>query len=113
MELAGAHVVVTGASRGIGRQLVDILAAKRARLAVVARNGDALDLLVKQYGDDQVAAFPCDLGNPTAIDGLIGRIEAARGPVDVLVNNAGLDHTGAFVDMTAAQLRAVIDVNLI
>jgi short-subunit dehydrogenase len=113
MDLAGAHVVVTGASRGIGRQLVDVLAAKGARLAVVARNGDALDLFVKQYGDEQIAAFPCDLGDPAAIAGLIGRIESDHGPIDVLVNNAGLAHTGAFVDMTAAELRAVIDVNLI
>ncbi len=106
-------MVVTGASRGIGRQLVDVLAAKGARVAVVARSGDALHRLVEHYGDDRIAAFPCDLGSATAIDGLIGRIEAARGPVDVLVNNAGLDHTGPFVDMMAAELRAVIDVNLI
>lgn len=113
MQLADAHVVVTGATRGIGRELVDVLAGRGARLALVARNGTALDALVHDLGSDQAAAFPCDLGDPTVIDGLIARIDADRGPVDVLVNNAGLDHTGSFTAMTAAQLRAVVDVNLI
>ena len=113
MELRNAHVVLTGASRGIGRELVDVLAARGARLALVARNRDALEKIVSEVGVDRARAFPCDLGDPVAIDGLITRIEADNGPVDVLVNNAGLDHTGAFTAMTAAQLRAVVDVNLI
>ena len=113
MDLANAHVVVTGASRGIGRELVDVLAARGARLALVARNGNTLDALVGQRGADRVAAYPCDLGDRVALDRLIQRIESARGPIDVLVNNAGLDHTGAFTDMSAAELRAVVDVNLI
>lgn len=113
MELRNAQVVLTGASRGIGRELVDVLAARGARIALVARNGDALEKIVAELGVDQACAFPCDLGDAVAIDGLIARIEADCGPVDVLVNNAGLDHTGAFTTMTAAQLRAVVDVNLI
>ncbi|MBK5288980.1 MAG: SDR family NAD(P)-dependent oxidoreductase [Acidimicrobiia bacterium] len=113
MDLANAHVVVTGASRGIGRELVEVLADRGARLALVARSRDALDALVREIGDERAAAFPCDLADSVAIDGLIDRIEATRGPIDVLVNNAGLDHTGAFTAMTAAQLRAVIEVNLI
>lgn len=113
MDLAGAHVVVTGASRGIGRRLVDVLAAHGTRLTLVARDGDALDKVVADIGVDHAAAYPCDLGDANAIDGLIARIEADRGSVDVLINNAGLDHTGAFAHMTAAQLRAVMNVNLI
>ena len=113
LDLGHAHLLLTGASRGIGRELVDVLAARGARLALVARNGEALDNLVAGLGADRAVAFPCDLGDPTAIDGLIARIEAERGPVDVLVNNAGLDHTGAFTAMSATQLRAVINVNLI
>lgn len=112
LDLGHAHLLLTGASRGIGRELVDVLTARGARLALVARNGEALEKLVAGLGTDRASAFPCDLGDPTAIDGLITRIEAERGPVDVLVNNAGLDHTGAFTAMSATQLRAVINVNL-
>ena len=112
-DLNRAHLILTGASRGIGRELVDVLAARGARLALVARNADALEQIVSELGADRATAFPCDLGDAVAIDGLIGRVESECGPVDGLVNNAGLDHTGAFAEMSAAELRAVIDVNLI
>ena len=112
-DLNRAHLILTGASRGIGRELVDVLAARGARLALVARNAEALEQIVSELGTDRAAAFPCDLGDAVAIDGLIGRVESECGPVEGLVNNAGLDHTGAFAEMSAAELRAVIDVNLI
>ena len=79
----------------------------------MARGAAALEAIVTTVGDDRAAAFPCDLADSAALDGLTARIEAARGPVDVLVNNAGVDHTGAYVAMTAAELRTVIGVNLL
>jgi short-subunit dehydrogenase len=113
VELAGAHVVVTGASRGIGRELAGVFLEAGARVSLVARGADALDEIVRAAGGDRAAAFACDLAVAGAIDGLLDRIEAARGPVDVLVNNAGVDHTGPFGEMTAAELRTVVGVNLV
>jgi short-subunit dehydrogenase len=113
VELRDTHVVVTGASRGIGRSLVDVLLARGARVSLVARSAPALEEIAAAAGRDRTAAFPCDLADATALDGLVARIGDALGPIDVLVNNAGLDHTGAFGAMTAAELRAVVDVNLV
>lgn len=113
MDLRGAHVVVTGASRGIGRELAAVLLARGARLSLVARSGPALDAIVAVAGADRAAAFVCDLADAGELDGLLARIEAARGPVDVLVNNAGVDHTGAFTAMTAVDVRTVIGLNLV
>jgi short-subunit dehydrogenase len=113
VEVLGAHVMVTGASRGIGRDLAAVLLDRGARVSLVARGAAALDEIAATAPRGLVGTFPCDLGEATALDGLVGRIEDARGPVDVLVNNAGVDHTGAFTAMTAAEVRAVIGVNLV
>jgi short-subunit dehydrogenase len=113
VELRDAHVVVTGASRGIGRELAAVLLARGARVSLVARGAAALDEIAATANPGRVGTFPCDLGDATALDGLVGRIEDERGPVEVLVNNAGVDHTGPFDAMTATELRMVVDVNLI
>ena len=57
MELRDAHVMVTGASRGIGRELVDVLHAQRATVSLVARSGPMLEEIVAAVGPDRAAAF--------------------------------------------------------
>lgn len=110
MELTGAHVVVTGASRGIGLAIARELSSRGARCTLVARSRDALEQAAAEIGGGAVVA---DLAAPDEVDGLIGRIEAEHGPVDVLVNNAGVDMTGALVDMTADQVERQIRLNAI
>ena len=109
MELRGRRVLVTGASRGIGEAIVRRLVPTGARLALVARQEGPLKALAAEIGAD---AYPVDLGAPEEVHDLIGRIEA-DGPVDVLVNNAGIDNSGAFVDQTAESLRQLYQVNLL
>ena len=108
MELSGRRVVVTGASRGIGEALARRFADAGADLALVARSAHALEKLAANLGGK---AYPADLANRNERDGLIARIEA-DGPVDVLVNNAGVDHTGPFLSVGADQIDGLLDVNL-
>ncbi len=110
MNLSGAHVVITGASRGVGAALADEFAAKGARLTLVARSVDALAAVAQRTGG---SAMPADLADREQVDGLIGRIEAAHGPVDVLVNNAGIDLTGAFMDMPMTDIERMVQLNAI
>ncbi len=106
--MRGKRVVVTGASRGIGADLARRFASVGARVVLVARGADAIEKLAADLDGE---AHPCDLGDRTQRDGLIRRIEA-HGPIDVLVNNAGLLDTTAFDAMDPASIDALIDVNL-
>src|SRR5438105_3765514 len=93
MELAGRRVLITGASRGIGQALAERFTAAGARVALVARSEGPLKELADRLGG---IAYPCDLCEPDQVADLIDRVEA-DGPVDVLVNNAGVDLTGSFL----------------
>jgi len=108
MELRGKRVVVTGASRGIGEELARQFAAKGATVALVARSVESLEKLAADIGG---AAFPADLMDRTQRDALIPKIEA-DGPIDVLVNNAGLLDTVSFKSIDPADIDGIIDVNL-
>lgn len=107
--LPGARVVVTGASRGLGAALAAQLAQRGARLALVARSEDDLAKLATQTGGD---AYPADLADEEAVDQLIPRI-TTDGPIDVLINNAGLDLTGALTDLAPDRIRELLIVNLL
>lgn len=95
MDVSDAHVVVTGASAGIGRAIALELARAGARLTLVARRETALAALREQIGDE---------GHPDALvlavdlvadpDGWLDRAVAQNGPVDVLINNAGVQVIG-------------------
>jgi uncharacterized protein len=101
--------VITGASRGLGAALATRLAARGAHLALVARSAEPLAKLAADLGG---AAYPADLEDLDHLDELVTRI-AADGPIDVLVNNAGLDLTGRLAELPADQIRALFTVNLI
>jgi short-subunit dehydrogenase len=108
MDLQGKRVVVTGASRGIGADMARRFASRGARVVLVARGTEAIEKLAADLGGE---AFPCDLAVRTERDALISRIEA-DGPIDVLVNNAGLLDTVDFASIDPTSIDALIDVNL-
>jgi short-subunit dehydrogenase len=109
MDLTGKRVLITGASRGIGRSLATAFAEVGATVALVARDGAALDSLAAQLGG---TAHPTDLLDAEQRQRLIHRVEDEVGAVDVLVNNAGLAHEGPLWESTAEQVEAQIQLNL-
>ncbi len=80
-----------------------------ARVSLVARNEQQLDALATELGG---SAFPADLLDAEVVDGLIDRIEGAAGPIDVLINNAGLAHTKFFASQSTEEVRSVVRLNL-
>ena len=89
--LAGARVVITGASSGIGEATAYAVAERGARVVLVARREDELarvrDAILARGGE--AVAYACDLTDGPAVDALVARIEAELGGADYLVNNAG------------------------
>jgi short-subunit dehydrogenase len=110
MDLRGKRVLVTGASRGIGREIAKAVAGAGARVALVARNEAAIKELASELGG---TAHPCDLSEMDQVRGLIDRVEADGGPIDVLVNNAGLDNVGGLEHISESDLADLLHVNLL
>lgn len=108
MDLGGKRVLITGASRGIGEALAHRFAASGALVALVARSADALQSLAGELGGTAHAA---DLGDPATVAALIDRVESEAGPVDVLVNNAGIESSAGFVEAPDDELYRVTQLN--
>jgi short-subunit dehydrogenase len=83
------HVVVTGASSGIGEAIAREYLKRGARLTLIARRRDRLDKLAKD-AEDRTHVVQADLGDPSVAFSWIDSAEKANGPVDVLINNAGV-----------------------
>jgi NAD(P)-dependent dehydrogenase (short-subunit alcohol dehydrogenase family) len=107
-------VLVTGASRGIGRSIALRFAEEGARVGLVARNEAQLAQTARslaQLGAD-CAPVMADVRNPAAVQAAVQHAEAKLGPVDILVNNAGIFLWKPFLELTPADWDAVIATNL-
>lgn len=89
-ELKDKSVLITGGSRGLGKALALKLAAKGARIALVARNKAELDEVVGEIKWNGGTAFGivADVGDKESIYPIVGQAAALAGPVDILINNA-------------------------
>jgi len=109
MQLDGANVLVTGASRGIGEALALAFAEEGANVVVAARSEAPLrELATKIKGH----ALVVDLTDDDQVDNLIERAEDLVGGLDVLVNNAGVETTLGLSEESIETIRAVTRVNL-
>lgn len=110
MKISGRHVLVTGASRGIGAALAREFAARGARVTVVARSKGPLDTIASEIGGHALAA---DLFDARQVATLIQRAEAIGGPLDILVNNAGMETTKSILETSVSEVDEVVNLNLL
>ena len=108
--LKGKHVFVTGASSGLGTHFARLAARCGARVTAGARRRERLEALVAELGE-AVTAVDLDVTDERSVEAAIASAFAA-GPVDVLVNNAGIAGGGAALDTPTEELDRILATNL-
>lgn len=113
-DLTGKTAIVTGGSRGLGREMAEALAEAGANLMLCARRAEWLDETVAEFagrGFNVVGAI-CDVAKPEDVQSVVDQTVAKFGSVDILVNNASISWGAMPEDMRLDKWRQVIDVNL-
>lgn len=115
-DLTGRRALVTGSSRGIGFAIADGLAAAGAELVLNGVDPDRLaaaqQALAARYGADRVRTARFDITDEAAVEAGIATIEDEAGPIEILVNNAGIQHRVPMLELELADWKRVIDVDL-
>ena len=113
-DVRGKRVFITGSSRGLGYTLAKGFAEYGAIVILNSRKQEDVAQRVAEFrqAGAAVAGYAFDISDSTAVEQQIALIEAEVGPLDVLVNNAGIHRRAPLETMTVADWRAVIDVNL-
>lgn len=109
------HVaVVTGASKGLGREMAESLAAAGAQVALVARNEELLSEVVRgiRARGGTAEYIMADVTDETAAAEVDQFVQEAFGTCDILINNAGINNRKSIEDMTHSEWNEIIDVNL-
>ena len=113
-RLDGKVALVTGASYGIGFAIASGLAAAGAKIVFNDIKQELVDKGLAAYAEAGIEAkgYVCDVTNEDAVAELVATIEKEVGVIDILVNNAGIIKRIPMCEMTAAEFRQVIDVDL-
>jgi 2-deoxy-D-gluconate 3-dehydrogenase len=116
LQLDGKVAVVTGGGRGLGQAAAWALAEAGADVALLARSQTQIEATAREIEathGHKVLPVACDVADENSVDEAAGLVIAAFGRVDVLVNNAGIAPLTPMLDLELADLRRVLDVNVV
>src|SRR3954464_15708605 len=111
IELAGQSVAVTGGGNGIGRAVAESFARAGAKVAIGDVDGEAAEAVAASLGPDAFGV-QLDVTDRGSFARFLDSAEELNGPLDVMVNNAGIDWIGPFHEEPDEVSRREIDVNL-
>ncbi|MFY0802030.1 3-ketoacyl-ACP reductase [Peribacillus frigoritolerans] len=114
ISLKGKTALITGAGRGIGRATAIALAKEGVHLGLIGLTMSNLEKVtaeLEQY-DVNVSAATADVANLEAVHQAVEHIKSDLGPIDILINNAGIAKFGGFLDLTPEEWENIIQVNL-
>jgi 3-oxoacyl-[acyl-carrier protein] reductase len=113
-DLSGRVALVTGASQGLGRRFAEVLAGRGAAVGLAARQTGKLAALERALAGarGRVASVAMDVTDRSSIERAVRAVEDALGPIDVLINNAGVAVSKGVLEQTEADWDQVVDTNL-
>jgi NAD(P)-dependent dehydrogenase (short-subunit alcohol dehydrogenase family) len=113
-DLSGKTAIVTGGSRGIGKEMAEGLAEAGANLMLCARRAEWLDETVAEFraNNYNVEGKICDVAKPEDIQAVVDETVNKFGAIDVLINNAGISWGAMPEEMPLVRWQQVLDVNL-
>lgn len=110
-SLDGRVVAITGGARGIGRAAAAAFLTAGAKVAIGDLDAELVARTAAEFGGS-VVGLPLDVTDPSSFAAFLDAAEAAHGPLDVLVNNAGIMPTGLFADEDPAMTERILGINL-
>lgn len=114
-DLSGKVALVTGATHGLGMAMATALAQFGATLIINGNTPSKMDAAIKTYADNGIKAFGYifDVTNEKSVDDNLSKIESIHGPIDILINNAGIIMRVPAMEMEPSDFRKVIEVDLV
>ncbi len=114
MEIKNSHILITGASRGIGKSIATALAKQQAHLILTLRKPDAeLEKELQNLGAASVKVILADFASRPGVDAFCQTIQQSNQPVDILINNAGLLTGGLLEEQKLDDIYSMMQVNLL
>jgi NAD(P)-dependent dehydrogenase (short-subunit alcohol dehydrogenase family) len=110
-SLAGLTIAITGGARGIGRATASALLAQGARVAIGDIDRPLAEQTASELGSGTIG-LALDVTNRESFKAFLDQVEDRLGPLDVLINNAGIMPVGPFVEETDATARRMVDINV-
>lgn len=111
IEMPGSHVLVTGGTKGIGRSTVEAFHCRGAKVSFIGRSQADGQAIEAEMGD-AVKFFACDIADPAQVESTCAAAQEHFGPVQHLINNAGIVRYGSVVDISLEDWEFAMNVNL-
>ncbi|WP_262174100.1 3-ketoacyl-ACP reductase [Saccharococcus sp. Marseille-Q5394] len=113
-NITGKNAIITGAGRGIGRATAIAFAKEGIHLGLIGKTEANLDKVaeeLREFGVN-VSIAAADVADNESVIAAVEHIKSELGPIDILINNAGIGKFGKFLELTPEEFKNIIDVNL-